>query len=226
MNSIISRLAFAVVLVLWAGVSSVLAGTPVAMVEESSNGVVGVGVFDMLVEGQTIDLGKDGVLILGYLHSCVHERIEGGLVTVGREQSEVVNGKVMRNRVECGGGNLLLTLAQSQASGAIALRAAQKPCGKAGLIHSTRPFILTRSSEEIVLSRLGNPADNHRLSARCRGEGRCGVDLAETDLALKPGASYRVRSGTQVVVFTIADDVVDFPGKEPVSFLGRIVFIR
>jgi len=210
--------------VVCANASSVLAATPVALVEDSSGG--GVGVFEMLEEGRTIDLGADAVLVLGYLQSCVHERIEGGQVTVGREQSEVLNGKVQRTTVECGGGNLILTAAQSQASGAIVLRGASKPRGEVRQVFSTQPFILTRSPGEIVLSRVGNPADNHRLAASCRGEGRCGVDLAETSLVLKAGASYQVRSGTRVVVFDVADAAVDPAEKKPSSLLERIVFIR
>ena len=213
-----------IVVLVWAGASSALAAAPVALVEESS--VDAVGIFDMLDQGRTIDLGTDGVLVLGYLQSCVHERIEGGLVTVGQEQSEVRKGKIQREKVDCGGGDLMLTAAQSQASGAIVLRSAAKPRSKGRLVHSTRPFLLTRSEGEVVLSRMGNPGDSHRLPAHCQGEGRCGVDLAETDLVLKPGASYRVRSGTKVVVFGVAADAADSTGAPPATILERLVFVR
>ena len=216
-----------VLLLLSIMVSAAMAAQPVALVEESHGAVVGVGDFDMLTEGQSFDLGKDAILVLGYLQSCIHERIEGGLVTVGREQSEVRNGgKVRREQVECGGGSLLLSSAQAQASGGIVLRKAVKSHGTARVVHSTRPFFLTRSPQDIVLTREGNPGESHRLPSHCRSEGRCGVDLAETALSLQPGASYQVRSGSAVVLFSIADDAVESATQPPATLLERIVFIR
>ena len=202
---------------------SVMAAAPVAMVEDSSGGAVGVGAFDMLDEGRQISLGADGVLVLGYLQSCVHERIEGGQVMVGREQSVVHDGKVHREKVECSGENLILTAAQKQASGAIVMRGLSKPAGKMPLVHNVRPFIFTSSSGDIVLSRAGNPGDRHSFSAQCQSEGRCGVDLVETDLSLEPGATYQVRLGSKVVTFSVAADAVDV---KPATLLGRIVFVR
>ena len=212
------------VFIVWANASSVLAA-PVALVEDSSM-VAGVGVFDMLDEGRTLDLGSDSVLVLGYLQSCVHERIVGGVVTVGSEQSVVRDGKVHREKVECGGGDLLLTASQKQASGAIVLRSVVKPASKTQVVYSTRPFLLTRVPGEVVVSREDNPIDSHLFPTSCRSEGSCGVDLAETNLALEPGATYRVRLGTKVVTFSVADDVVDSAGVKPATIIERIVFVR
>ena len=51
--------------------------------------------------GKVIRLGPQESIVMSYLHSCVRERIEGGVITVGREQSGVLSGKVERHSTTC-----------------------------------------------------------------------------------------------------------------------------
>ena len=63
-----------------------------------------------------------GVLVIGYLESCLREVINGGTVTIGQEQSKVVGGSIEREIVECDGGNIRLTKEQAGKSGAQVFR--------------------------------------------------------------------------------------------------------
>ena len=92
-----------------------------AIVEDAS-GSLKVGLFDVLKEGDEVDLGESGTLTLGYFSSCVSEVITGGRVIVGSRQSEVFDGDVARTTVECDGGNVMLSESQQAQSGADVFR--------------------------------------------------------------------------------------------------------
>lgn len=92
-----------------------------AIVEEAS-GSLTIGPFDVLEEGDQVDLGESGTLTLGYFSSCVSEAITGGRVIVGSRQSEVLDGDVVRTTVECDGGNVMLSESQQAQSGADVFR--------------------------------------------------------------------------------------------------------
>ena len=102
------------------------AGSPVAIVEDVSGTVNGVELLEYVDSGRSIKLGAKGTLVLGYLNSCVRETINGGSVTVGKEQSTVQGGKVSRERVECDGGNLQLTHEQANNTAVMVFRKAPR----------------------------------------------------------------------------------------------------
>lgn len=87
------------VVILVAGAPS---AQPVAIVEEVE-AVPGVAVFDTLDSGTRLDLGRAGRIGLGYLASCMRERIEGGIVTIAAAASVVEGGHVRRSAAECAG---------------------------------------------------------------------------------------------------------------------------
>ena len=93
-----------------------------AAIVEDASGSLTVGLFDVLKEGDEVDLGESGVLTLGYFSSCVSETIIGGRVVVGSRQSEVFDGDVVRTTVECDGGNVMLSESQQAQSGADVFR--------------------------------------------------------------------------------------------------------
>ena len=98
------------------------AQSPVAIVEDISVTVSGVELLEYVNRGRAIELGATGTLVLGYLNSCVRETINGGSVTVGEDRSIVEGGKVSRERVECGGGKMQLTLDQARKSSVVVFR--------------------------------------------------------------------------------------------------------
>ena len=80
--------------------ASSLAQPVSAIVEDIQPPSAGISQYDYVTLGRVINLGSDGSLTLGYLVSCERERIEGGLVTIGREESIVQGGvKAKRNVV-------------------------------------------------------------------------------------------------------------------------------
>src|SRR3954469_8520515 len=85
---------------------------PTALVEDVKSATAGVEFMDYVGKGQVIKLGADDVLVLSYLKSCAHETITGGTVTVGLQQSDVQNGKVVRAKVLCEGGKMQLVAEQ------------------------------------------------------------------------------------------------------------------
>jgi len=93
-----------------------------AAIVEDASGSLTVGLFDVLKEGDEVDLSESGALTLGYFSSCISETITGGRVIVGSRQSEVFDGDVARTTVECDGGNVMLSESQQAQSGADVFR--------------------------------------------------------------------------------------------------------
>ncbi len=100
--------------------TSAFAAPPAALVEDVTSGSAGVERFGYVQPGQVIRLGAHDSLVLSYLSSCTRERIQGGIVTIGRDQSEVQSGIVERNSVPCDTGRMQLTAEiASQSAGAV-----------------------------------------------------------------------------------------------------------
>ena len=100
--------------------TSAFAGPPAALVEDVIGASAGVEPFGYVQPGQVIHLGAHDSLVLSYLNSCTRERIQGGIVTIGRDQSEVQSGIVERNSVPCDTGRMQLTAEiASQSAGAV-----------------------------------------------------------------------------------------------------------
>ena len=110
------------------------AGPPAALVEDVVGVSVGVEPFGYVQSGQVIRLGPHDSITLIYLDSCISEKIQGGIVTVGRDQSEVQLGSVERNSAPCDPGRMQLAAEiASQGAGAV-LRSVQS--------HQTSPPLL------------------------------------------------------------------------------------
>jgi hypothetical protein len=98
----------------------VFAGPPVALVEDVTSASAGVEPFSYVQPGQVIRLGAHDSMVLSYLNSCTRERIQGGVVIIGRDQSEVQAGIVERNSVPCDVGRMQLTAQiASQSAGSV-----------------------------------------------------------------------------------------------------------
>ena len=119
------KLIYMLLIFLLLPVSSLLAG-PVALVEEvqSENSVLKE--FDFLSSGDEFELSANDSITLGYINSCVRERIQGGNVIIGDDQSLVIGGKVERTITECDGGALDLSADKASKSGAMTFRGIKK----------------------------------------------------------------------------------------------------
>ena len=195
-----------VVAALWLAPAPVGAQTsgPVAIVEEVDSAGSGLGVFDYLEVGHTIQLEPGEMLILGYLTSCLRESIHGGRVTIGVTQSEVEGGLVIREEVECDGGYTTLSAAEASQSGVIVFR--QVPKRGHGSrsnpiqVFSLQPvFLFPAEVTQVLLRRL----DRSESDLRVPVEGRW-LDLGHSRLALAAGGLYEARAGGVSRVFELA----------------------
>jgi hypothetical protein len=200
---------------------------PAAIVEDAEGGVAGVEAFDYVDAGRVIELKANGVLVLGYLKSCVSETIRGGTVKVGAEQSEVTGGRVERKTNPCDGGRLRLTAEQAGKSGAMVFRkvppapaavAGQMPAAQL-TIYGTSPVVRlgaapagTRS--QVSFERLDQAAPP--IAVEVAG---AKADLAKAGVQLAAGGLYRASQGERSVVVRI--DPAAASGGGPV--VGRLI---
>jgi hypothetical protein len=104
-----------------------LAEDPIAaLVEDVSSASAGVETMEYVKPGKVIHLGPQDSIVLSYLSSCVRERIEGGVITIGREQSEVRSGKVERRSTTCNSGRMSLAAEVASQSAGLVFRSIVK----------------------------------------------------------------------------------------------------
>lgn len=183
---------------------------PAAIVEDAEGGVVGVEALDYVDAGRVIELKLGGVLVLGYLKSCVHETIRGGgTVKIGAEQSEVTGGRVERKTNPCDGGKLQLTTAQAGKSGAMVFRKA--PTAQAGAAKSAAADLTIYGISPVVALGAGAAAKNRITFERIDQSGApiavdvtgAKTDLAKSGVRLAPGGLYRASAGERSLVVQI-----------------------
>lgn len=183
------------------------AAEPVAIVEEASANAP-VKTFSYLSLGQIIKLGVKAELLIGYLHSCVQERVRGGVVKIGLERSQVTNGHRSAKLLECGVA-AKLSRAESERGAVLVMR---KPAVVAAKIRlkSTTPFIAPRRpASSVRLTRLDRREPATELILR-RGV----ADLAVLGVALRRGGTYRVKAGASSTIVKIEPDAQ--PGGGPI----------
>ena len=175
------------------------AAEPVAIVEEASSDAP-VRTFSYLSQGQVIKLGVKAELLIGYLRSCVQERVRGGVVRIGTDRSHVTNGHRSEKLLDCGGA-AKLTRAESERGAALVMRKPPVAAPKIRLM-STTPFIAPRHpASSVRLTRLDRREPVIKLVPR-RGV----ADLAAMDVVLRRGGTYRVKAGAASTVVKIAVD--------------------
>jgi hypothetical protein len=209
-------------------VSPVAAQTPVAVVEEVGGGVTGVQFMDYVEPGQVIRLGVHDRLVLGYLKSCWRETITGGTVTVGTEQSEVAGGEVVRAKIACEGGKMMLSAELAGKSGAMVFR--QVPNRQAVTtphpqftLYGLSPVFEVRPGGRLVVERLDQPGERHEIAVTDQQLVRGAfLDFAKAGVVLAPGGIYRAKMAGQEIVFKIDADAK--PGDAPLA--GRLARLQ
>lgn len=180
------------------------AGEATAIVEDINMPSPPVQFMDFLEPGKKINLGANGTLVLGYLHSCQRETIKGGVVVIGKEKSKVTGGQVEWLRVECDGGNMELTTAQAGKSAVTVFRAGSKhkktKLPKAQLtLYAISPIIaLTAKTSKIELQRLDESEPPLTVSAKGSV-----IDLGKQNVKLEPGGLYRITADRRKILFKI-----------------------
>jgi len=196
----------------------VLAAAPVALVEDVA-GTTALEVLDYVSEGQVVDLGRDGSLTLGYLASCVHEKIVGGRVTIGKKESKVKNGKVTRETVACDGGRLVLAANQAVQSAATAMRDVDLKSDPKVVVYDTSPLITMPKTGRVVIKRVDMPGERHTLEMGGNANMKKHLDLAVENILLAPGGVYMVSVGGVAQIFQVAAEAK----RGSVPMVGRLV---
>lgn len=190
---------------------------PSAIIEDISDGIQGLMAFDFLSAGDTVDLGSDGRIVLGYLDSCLSETVVGGKLTIGRNQSDVSGGKVTRDRVECDGAGITVAAGKKRESGAVVFRAGAKGSRKrpAMTIYGRQPLIAAPGKNGMIdFERLDRSGGTLKVALKD------GVaDLALTDQRLALGGIYSVKLGSRSIIFRV--DRYARPGDLPA--LSRLI---
>ena len=182
-----------------------LAQAPVALVREVHGAAVGVELMDYVAAGKVIRLGPQESIVLGYLGSCWHETIKGGIVTVGAEQSEVQGGEVSRRKVMCNGGKIALTPGQANQSAGTTVRALHaKP---ALTLYGLFPVVEAEGGAAMSIVRVDREGEYHVANVPVkRGTRRAFFDFATTKRALAAGGTYRANIGSRRILFLIDPD--------------------
>ena len=175
-----------------------------AIVEDVQADGVALSQFDYVAPGRVIDLGSQGTLILGYLSSCERERIAGGQVTVGKDQSTVVGGSVKRLKIVCDGGSLQLSSEQSQQSLTVVFREFDPNKDK----NLPKPKTVVYSTSPVVS--VGAPGAALNIMRIDRSEqpidlvlSEATVDLAPLGVSLAPGGLYQAKAAGRGIIFKI-----------------------
>ena len=205
--------------------ASACAQAPVAVIEDVQGKVAGVEFMDYVAPGRVIKLGPKDSLVLSYLKSCWRETITGGTVTVGQEQSTVNQGKVERAKVACDPNRMKLgsrEAAQSAATVFRSMRPDQPPPKQALLtLYGQSPFVEVNDRRgSLIIERLDESGERFEvpIDGRALVRGKF-LDLARTDISLKPGARYAASLGELRIEFTIAWEAQ--PGATPLA--GRLL---
>jgi hypothetical protein len=197
-----------------ASIVGTAASASVAVVEDVTGPVQGVQSFDFLDEGRVIRVAPGATIVISYLRSCIRETIVGGTVRVGAEQSQVENGQVGRERVDCDGGRMRLSADQAARGGVMVFRTS--PGGlppPRAMIFSMTPVVMMGQPGPLSFERLDRAAERIELNVSAEEMRQGMYDLSRSGRMLAPGGLYRARSGDREIVFRV--DAIARGGPQP-----------
>jgi hypothetical protein len=192
----------------------------VAVVEDVTGHSAGVGFMDYVEAGKVIRLAPQDSIVLGYMTSCVREKISGGTITVGVDKSDVQSGQVERSTVECDAGKMLLTVQQADQAAGLVLRGRPpvKPVPKPQFtLYGASPIVEMKGGGTLIIERLDAAGD--RQVVKIAKQPPAAFDFADGGKALAAGGIYRVVVGTHQFVFQV--DPGAKAGRTPI--VGRML---
>lgn len=212
------------VAVVLSSITSSLAQSPVAIVEDVKGKVTGAEFMDYVVPGAVIKLGADGTVVLSYLASCMRETIKGGVAIVGSQESRTSLSDVSREKVSCDNKRAQLSDREATQSAATTFRSIdpKKPetAARRPVIYGLSPVIELAQPGRIVIERIDVPGERIEatLNAKALVKGKF-YDLAAAGKSLMPGGTYAATVGSRRTEFKV--DQLARPGASPV--VGRLV---
>jgi hypothetical protein len=198
----------------------------VALVENVTGTPAGVGFMDYLEAGKIIALAPRESIILSYMNSCVRETITGGTITIGTDQSEAQGGKIVRTKVPCDAGKMVLTSAYSAQFGGRIFRSAPLSNGASHnanpqiTLYGRSPIVEVKAPGTLVLERIDQANERYQVEVASEQllHGRF-YDFAKSGRNLAPGGIYRMNAGGQEIVFKV--DPTAKAGSTPI--MGRLL---
>jgi hypothetical protein len=193
-----------------------LADMPVAIVEGVHGKSTGIEFMDYVAAGRVIKLGSRDTIVLGYLKSCWRERITGGTVVVGAEQSEVQRGQV--DRTQLSGKEALQGAGVISRAVDLNNRNAMLPDPRI-TIYGQVPIIELAGRGTLLVERLDQAEERYRIvigkPQLLRG---MFFDFAKTDWTLAPGGLYRATFAESEIIFR-----VDPAATAVAPLVGRLI---
>ena len=190
---------------------------PTALIEDISEERGDFQIMDFLEPGTIIQLKTNGLLVLGYMNSCIQESIVGGNVTIGEEKSVVVEGQVTRKTLTCGGNTKVsVTRNKKGDAGAVVFRNKKhsKRFKAEHEVHGISPFIfITDGSGKISIARVDGKGKKYEFAVDTGV-----VDLAQKGIKLRRNISYLLETNKRTTTFKISPKA-----RRKVSLLGRLL---
>jgi uncharacterized membrane protein YtjA (UPF0391 family) len=203
--------------------SAAAAQPPVAVVEDVQGKVTGAEFMDYVAPGTVIKLGQSGVVVLGYIKSCLRETISGiGTVIVGTDESMVHLGDVKTSKVRCDASRTRLIDRDAGESAATVVRGMNEKESRTPrlTLFGLSPIFETSGRGKLVVERLDAKGERYEFeigpASTVRGKF---YDFARTGTTLNAGGIYAASSGARRVVFLV--DRQAEPGSS--AIIGRLV---
>lgn len=198
------------------------AGEPAAIVEDIAAAGTGLRIMDYVEPGRVVRLKEGEWITLGYLQSCLEERIVGATIRIGLRSSDVEGGSVIRRKVECAGGSLNLSPEQTDKSAGLVFRKPparferRKNSSSPDIVLPSRsPVIrLKRSGQTITIERLDRKEPTIQLEVP-----GIYVDLASRQITMTPGGTYRVSTTRSRAEFRVDASAPEEAGP----IIGRLI---
>lgn len=182
------------------------AASPMAIVEEAPGHGAGVAAYDLLREGQVIDLPAGATLTIGYFDSCTQEVIRGGHVVIGQRESQATGGQVKRETLRCPQpAKIELTAAVVAPSPKLNFRGGAKQTPSL-IIYYTSPVIMLSNPGEVVIERVDHVETAMVFKVDTM------LDLAKQKIYLNAGGVYKLSVGNSTMLFQVSLDAMQGGG--------------
>lgn len=189
---------------------------PAAIVENVIGDVIAVRVMDILDVGATIELSDGQGIVLGYLKSCVRERIEAGRVIIGEDESVVYGGNVTREEAKCQSEVTALPGGASEGAALVFRGIGKRRSKNAEPLRYLSPILVAGgvSSSPVRIERL----DHAEARRKIMMSGPV-IDLAVIAEPLTPGGTYRIHVAGRKIEFSVDKNAISDSGP----ILERVV---
>jgi len=193
------------------------AGEPAAIVEDASGTASGLRQMELLEVGRVITLSGNETLILGYLRSCVRETITGGHITIGEDESTVIDGSRQTEEVDCDGGTVARSNSNAVAGAVFRKgRKGQKLPKPNWTVFGARPMIrVPNNSSFIKFERLDKEEPSIKVAAKSGW-----ADCASAGITLTPSGLYVLTYGKKFSILKVSP-----LAEKDTALLSRLVLL-